>query len=77
MGEKLTGWGKLSPGAMGAKLLAVLKPEPCRLPAKPAASMKDLGLRCFLQPFGQNESSTRLRSAGQLRSRHHPFNEKA
>lgn len=76
MGEKLTGWGKLSPGAMEAKLLAVLQPEPCRLPAKPAASMKDLGLRCFLQPFGQNVSSTRMRSGGQLRSRHHPFNEK-
>ena len=74
MGEKLTGWGKLSPGAVEAKLLAV--PEQCRLPAKPAASMKDLGLRCFLQTFGQNESSIRMRSAGQLRSRHHPFSEK-
>lgn len=76
MGEKLTGWGRLSPRGLEAKLLVVLKPEPCRLPAIPAASVKDLELRCLLQPFGQNRSSTRMGSAGQLGSKYHPCDEK-
>lgn len=74
--EKLTSQGRLSPRAVEAKLLASLKPEPGRLPAIPAVSMKDLGLSCFLQPFGQNQSSTRMWSVGWLGRRHQPCNEK-
>lgn len=69
-------WAADRPGkGLGSQAAGGPEQESCRLPAKPAVSMKERGLVCFLQSFWQYQCSTRMWSAGQLGRRHCPCNQ--